>query len=106
MLDTPLVESQEKGWENKGNKHTMQKCLHGSKNIQMAAMDSQLSDCVVFLFSEIVPNCRLPKWDWIFNQNTLFHRSLIDMNNVQGAEGGSAVCKETFPEKTKGKGRG
>ena len=48
MQETPLVESGEKGKEKKGIKHTSQKCFHGSKNIQMAAMDSLVSNHVVF----------------------------------------------------------
>ena len=36
----PMLEFQEKGKENKGNKHTRQTFLHGSKKI--AAMDSLL----------------------------------------------------------------
>ena len=41
---------QEKGKENKGNQHTMQKCFHGSKNIQMAAMANPVFDDYVFFF--------------------------------------------------------
>ena len=42
---------QEKGKENKGNKHIMQTCFHGSKKIlQMAAMDSPLFDYFVCFF--------------------------------------------------------
>ena len=29
-------------------KHTRQKCFHGSKKIQMAAMDCHLFDCIVY----------------------------------------------------------
>ena len=39
---------QEKGKENKCNKHTMQKCFHGSKKYTNAAMDSPLFDYVVY----------------------------------------------------------
>ena len=48
MQETPLVESGEKGKEKKGIKHSSQKCCHGSKNIQMAAMDRPVSNRVVF----------------------------------------------------------
>jgi hypothetical protein len=44
------VESQENGKEIKGNKHTRPKCFHGSKNVQMAAMDSPWFKYVLFNF--------------------------------------------------------
>ena len=50
MQETSLVESQGKGKENKGNKHAKQKCFHGSKNIQMAAMDGPLFNHALFYF--------------------------------------------------------
>ena len=43
-----------KGEGEHGNKHTKQKCFHGSKKIQMAAMDSPLFDYVVFYLLHLI----------------------------------------------------
>ena len=44
------VPGEREGQENKGNKHTRQKCSMAPKNIQMAAMDSPLFEYLVHYF--------------------------------------------------------
>ena len=56
MQETPLVESQEKGKENKGKQHTRQNFFHGSKNIQMTAMDSPLFGYAAFFSAKVAPS--------------------------------------------------
>ena len=50
IQETLLVESQEKGKEKNGKKHTSQKFSMAPKNIQMVTMDSPLFDYVLFYF--------------------------------------------------------
>ena len=64
------------------------KTFHGSKNVQMAAMERPVS--IMMFFSLLLKLhyieevCGLPKWDSLFIQNTLFHQLSMDMKNMHG----------------------
>ena len=81
------VQGAEEGQQ--GHKHISQKIFHGSKNIQMAAMERHVSiiSCCVFLCCENGTKLKKHINDKIGTHSslkTLFHQFLNDTNDLHG----------------------